>query len=56
MGLTGGRGRLNTDLDTTLHVLLRIVSVSDDRNPAPLSSFEGLGAWRREKASDALSL
>ena len=43
MGLTGSRGRPNTDLDTTLHVLLRIVSVSADRNPAPLSSFEGWG-------------
>ena len=56
MGLTGGRGRLNRDLDTTLHVLLRIVSVSNDRNPSPLSSFEGLGAWRKEKADDALFL
>ena len=56
LGLTCDRGRLNTDLDTTLHVLLRIVSVSNDRNPAPLSSFERLGTWRREKAGDALSL
>ena len=43
LGLADGRGRLNRDLDTILHVLLRIVSISSDRNPAPLSSFEGLG-------------